>query len=850
MRALFRYFSLTYARRHPFRVLLSFLAVALGVALFVSVDVSHTSTEAAFRRTVDDLSGRAQLQVVRGRMLGVEENVLRKLDAIPGVKSAPVLQATTTLPEWPKAPPLLILGLDFAREASFRLWNVAKGEKPQVNPLVFFLRDAIIVTETFAREHQLRVGSVFPLDTPGGHRKVAVGAIFRDEGPARVFGGSVSVMPLATAQRLFKRQGKVDRIELVVAGDVEAAAARLREALGPDYRVLPPPRQNSFLDEALTRIQALLGISVIALLVGIFIIYNSVSISVVERTREIGTLRALGATKAQVFGVILSEWAVVGLFGSAAGLGLGIGLAHALIEMTTREANQLMMVVGTGAVFVLPRTLAVGMVLGWLTAVLAAFFPARQAMSITPIEMLRQGLYENRPSSGIRTAFWLGALAIGLAIAGVAGPVRFPNIGLFTCVLAFLGAALVLPEITRDLSRVTQPLFRRLFSLAGFLAADNLAKFPQRTALTVTALAGALAMMVASTAMITSIKVHGSRWLDEALPFDCQVTSVNYDASLYTTMPLPAEAVALIAQVPGVDFYYEVRSALQDFGDRDVMIFGVESEKYVRMQALRGGTGFVLPGTLADLVSGAGVIVSENFAQLHSVRKGESVELLTPHGPERFRVLGTYEEYSWPQGSIYMDLAVYRRLWDDPSVSYVEVKFTPSAPKAQTRRAIADRFRGNYSLFVYAVEDLKRVGDDTLDRTLRYTNVQVAVSVLIGFLGIVNTLLISVMRRTREIGLLRAVGMTRAQVSEMILVESVVTALVGGVLGVALGLAGAQWPLMLHVIQISGYGMTLIIPWGTVALALASAVVIGILASVLPGRRAARLNILEAITYE
>src|SRR5204862_8337574 len=155
--------------------------------------------------------------------------------------------------------------------------------------------------------------------------------IVKDEGPAEVFGGNVGVPPLETAQRLFRREGSVDRIEILVQGDVEAAGRRLREALGPNYIVRPPPTQNSFLDEALTRLRALLGISVIALLVGIFIIYNSVSISVIERVREIGTLRAIGATRPQIFSVILLEWMTLGLLGSAGGVGLGILLAKSLI---------------------------------------------------------------------------------------------------------------------------------------------------------------------------------------------------------------------------------------------------------------------------------------------------------------------------------------------------------------------------------------------------------------------------------------------------------------------------------------------------------------------------------------
>jgi putative ABC transport system permease protein len=180
----------------------------------------------------------------------------------------------------------------------------------------------------------------------------------------------------------------------------------------------------------------------------------------------------------------------------------------------------------------------------------------------------------------------------------------------------------------------------------------------------------------------------------------------------------------------------------------------------------------------------------------------------------------------------------------------VDVKYKGGAPREETRRRIEAAVKGATSIFVYDVADLKRVGDETMDRTLRLTNVQVAVSVIIGFLGIVNTLLISVMGRTREIGLLRAVGMTKAQVAGMILVESLFVAGIGAGLGVALGLAGARWPLALHVAQISGYWMPLYVPWETIGLAVGAAFVIGALASVLPARRAAGINVLQAVKYE
>jgi putative ABC transport system permease protein len=847
VKALLQHFSWRYLRRHPIRVFLSVMSVALGVALFASVDVSNSSTEAAFRSTIRKLAGNAQLQVVRDHGSGVEEEVLGRIEGLDGVQAAPVLQVSTTVPG--RTDMLLVMGLDLQREASLRLWDVAEGEKPQVNPLAF-LGDAILVSRSFAEKGKIKLGGAFVLNTPTGPRKVLVAAIFKDQGAAQVFGGNVAVMPLKSAQRLFARAGSVDRIELLVQGDVEDAARRLRERLGPGYLVRPPPTENSFLEEALTRLRALMGIGVVALLVGIFIIYNSVSISVIERVREIGTLRAVGATRPQIFGVILLEWSTLGLLGSAAGLALGAALAKTLITIWTKEVNQVTMIVDISELTVLPRTYVGSLVIGTATALIAAYFPARAAMSVTPIEMLRQNLYVMKSAGSYPRSFLAGIVSIVASLVLISGAVRFEGVGLIGSFFAFLGAALVMPQLTLWASRRAMPLFRKLFHLLGFLAVDNISKFPQRTALTVIALAGALAMMVSSSSIVLGIKVRSAEWMEHAFPFDCTVTATDYAATLYADIALPPEARAWVESQPDVDSSYGVRSKMNRYGNHDVMLFAVDMDRYARMQEKRGGRGFVPPEALPELMSGRGVIASYNFLRLHGVREGDSVELVTPQGPQTFKILAGYEEYSWPQGTLYLHRGYYQERWGDGALSYVDVKLKPGVDRGTWRRTAEEQLRASHWLFVYDVAGLKQLGDDVMDNTLLLLNVQVALAIVIGFFGIVNTLLISVLSRTREIGLLRAVGMTTRQVGSMILIESLFMAVVGAFLGIALGLAGAKWPLAFHVAQVSGYWLPLYAPWTTIAIAFAASLVIGVVASVLPSRRAARINVLEAITYE
>jgi putative ABC transport system permease protein len=851
MKTLLRLFSWRFVEQRPLRALLHVLIVTLGVALYVAIDASNASTEAAFRRMAARLAGNAHLQVVRSRAMGVEQSILSKIDAVQGIQATPVLQITTTPTQLPAESGMLILGLDFMREAAIRRWDIK--ELPSLNLLTFLTRDAIVVPRSFASRHSLKLGSSFDIATPRGPRPVTIGAIAEDEGPAGILGGHIAVMEFRTAQRLFKREGMADRVDIRVAGDVEEAAHRLQVALGPGYKVRPPPESSSMLDEALTRMRALSGIGVMALLVGAFIIFNSISLSVVERQKEIGILRALGATRTQVFGTFLAEGACVGLVGSVAGAALGYGLAHALLRMAIREVNQVVTVVDVVDVVLPWGTLLVAGALGVLTALFASFVPARQATRVTPVDAIRLGAHPPRGASDCRWSCMAGLLAFGLAALCMTGLFRFEAVGLLGALLAFLGAALVLPQLTLWGARFLQPVLRVLFRLPGYLAAENLLKFPRRAALTSTVLAGTLALMVSAASIILSFKSRGTRWIEETFAYDYSVSAADAASGAFSHAILPDKLREEVEKIDGVEFTYGVREILQPYdkkGKKDILIVALDVDAYARMQDRRNRTGIALPLIRSDLAAGRGVVVSDNFAGLYGVAAGKTIELETPRGRKRFAVLAVVEDYTWPQGTIFMDRAAFRADWEDATLSSLAIKFHPDAIPVEVRRRITERAALHPGISVYDADFLARIAEETMDRTFAFTNVQVTIALLVGFLGIVNTLFISVMRRRRQIGLFRAMGMTRAQVAGMVVIESLMVALTGGVLGVALGLAAAQWPLSLFVFTISGYRIPLEIPWGSLALALGAAFAVGIVASVLPARRASRLNVIEAIGYE
>jgi len=855
---LLRLFSWRPARRRPLRTLLGAASVALGTALFVSAEVANSTVLRAFEETGERIGGRAKFRITFAGGAGVDEAALAKLDAIPGVVAAPVLQRSAALSE-PKDGPVLVMGVDFWKDRLLRLYDF---RVPPQDLAAFvataFRSDGVVVTRRFADRHRLAPGASIVLDTPQGRARLAVTGIVEDEGPARVFGGNFMVMGLATAQRLFTQPGLVDQIDVAPpdGAGLEETRGLLEAALGPAYSVQPILRKSAVFEDALSRVRALVIVSVVALVVGLFIVYNSVSVSVVERLRDLAILRSVGALRRQVMRLVLVEWTVIGFVGSAAGLAAGYGLARLLVSLSARTANALTLSIDVReTVLTLPTAIA-AILAGTAVSFLAALAPAREAMRVPPAGLLGEASAPGRDAPRYVRSFLAGMALIGAGAALVLGfYLKLPPFGgMAATVLIFVGVALVLPQMTIWISHVARPALRRVFRIEGRLAADNVAKYPARTALTTIALGGALSMMVASQSFLTSLKASADAWMADAFPFDLSVNGTDLSTQLYSPARFPDSLAADVASVPGVHSLYTVALHHQPFRGQEVLIVAIDIEAMFRMHVERGLPARLKkledPAHRARLVSGEEIVVSENFMNRHGAGPGTVLELNTAEGPRRFRVALAVEDYSWPSGTIVMDRSAYRRLWKDDLLVYIDVRVAPGTSVDDVRARLADRIKGTHTAFIYTPGEIRAIAQRTLEDAFRLADVQVVIAVLIGFLGILNTLLISVLRRTREIGLLRAVGATRRQIRRTVTVESLLMAAAAGAIGAVAGVAGAAFPLRLHTVQVTGYWIPLTIPWGWLAASLAGALVLGFVASLLPAGRAARLNILDAIAYE
>lgn len=845
MIALLRLFSLRYFRNHKLRTLLAFSAIALGVALFVSSYVTNVSVVASIEQTKKDLAGKAEWQVTRGHSLGVEETLLKKVRTIPNVIAAPVIQASAPLVK-PRGETLLILGIEFLNDSLLRLYKI-KGRLDAKTVLsMSFVPNGILIANSFAERNGLKVGSPITIETNRGPQILRVTGLLEDAGPARALSGRFGVMELHLAQRLFRRSGVVDRIE--VAG---ASRAQLEQAC-PGFEVESIVALSSMVQDALSRVQALVIVNVIALLVGLFIIHNTAQVSIVERVKDIGMIRAIGATWSQILSLLLLEWMVLGLLGSVVGIVLGYLLAREMLGVTASAVNALIPLVSLTRTTFPPLAAVAALILGIGTTLAGAYGPAWHALGIPAIEAVRPHTYRLAKSYWLLFVRGLVVALVGMAL--VALILRYPYAGLASVGLIFWGVALMLPQLVIKLAHAVRELFRKLSSVEGFLAADNMVKFPQRTALTIVTLGGALGMMVATASLVDGLRVASTRWLVQAFPFDFAVTSSSLVSSLYSQHTVPRSLVDQVRKVEGVTSACAFRTAFSDHHGKDILVMGIETVPYLEMHLQKGmsrwAQPFARPENLSKLRSGEGVFVSDNLAYFFNLRAGDTITFKTPSGPHSAVILQTLEDYSWPHGVVILDFDVWTNLWKDDDITYIGISVRPGVPTDVLRARIEATLKGLFSVYLYTMEEVRRIGREILDQTVAVANIQVLIAIFIGSLGIVNTLLISVLQRSREIGLLRAVGMTRGQVAGTVVLEGVLTAVVGSLVGLAEGLFGGWVPVRYFELGVTGYLTPIVVPWEHTIVALVIAVAVGVVSSLVPAWRAARLDILDAIGYE
>jgi len=848
---LFRLLSWPYLRRHLFRWTLTIAGIVLGVAVFVAMHIANHSVHEAFADTVDRIAGTTQLQVTSGEF-GFSEDILEKVQAVPEVGIAvPVIEATveTGLKDQGS---LLILGVDMTGDRSLREYEMESADDAIIDdPLVFIAQpDSLLVTKEFAERNGFRVNSRIPLYTIDGEKQFTIRGIMNSEGLTQAFGGNLAIMDIYATQAVFGRGRRFDRIDLRVHEGVTIADCQhaLESALGPGFEIAPPGSRSQHF-EALMRSYSMATTisSLFALVVGMFIIYNSFEIAVTHRRSEIGILRALGATQSQVRRVFLLESAGAGLIGSLLGAGLGVLLAFGvsgymgqLTEQTAGVAQRV------DRIAVDPTLLLLAVLAGLATSILAAWIPARNAAAVDPVKALQKGKYQIMSAGENRRRRILGAIlfsvSLGTLLLGT-GKLAF-YVGY---ILMIVAALLFAPTLTLLLSRAIRPFLRWILPAEGTLAADSLIQTPRRTSATVAALMLSLAMVMGFGGVTDSIHASLTEWMDTALNPDFFISpSANLTARSST---FPPEIGPLVESVPGVEMVQLVRNARVPMHGTPVMVVSVETSKL--SQTVHRNP---IAGNMEEMNrltgEGKGLIVSDGFQALQKVKFGDIVSLPTPSGILSLPIVGIIRDYTDMQGAVFIDRSVYLQWWGDSTVNIARVYVRKGEDAAVVRQRVQSALEGRKRLLVMSNEEVRTYVFRLTSQWFSMTYNQIVVAVLVAVLGIVNTLTVSITDRRRELGVMQAVGGLRNQIRRTVWIEAVSIGFIGLILGTGLGVLNVYYSLGMVRRDLGGLDLDYTFPTSIVLWMVPVILGAAFVAALGPAEAAVRGTLVEALEYE
>jgi putative ABC transport system permease protein len=842
------------------RTLLTTLGVVLGVAVIMAVQITNRSTLQSINTLFGEASGKSDLVVVGADAdsEGFSADVLRRINTVSSVRvTVPSLHLQVLLAD--DATPsqlgismfgavaggLTVYGIDPTVDAQVREYKVVAGR------FLSYDQDAyeIVLVKDYADSNDISLNQDVRIVTPTGVELVRVVGLLSKEGAGQLNNGAFGVLPLAAAQKIYGRTGNLDQVDIIAGPEVEGPEdldqlkSTLQERLGGDYSVIYPATQGRRVTQMLQGYQMGLSfVSVIAIFVGAFLIYNAFWMTVAERTREIGMLRTVGMTRRQVMRQILTEASILGISGSIVGVGFGVLMSRGLIRLM-----EVLLAQEVKEVQVPLQALSTSLVVGLGVTLVAATIPAWQAGRISPLEALRiRGT--SREGWFIRRGWTLGVALLALSFVvlyGVTLPADFAWIGhAFSLVLLMAGTLLV-PSAVGIWERVARPLFGRLYGTEGRLGSRNTQRAKLRTTLTVAALMIGVAMILSVSAIVGAFAVDIGSWMENY---------IGGDLYIYSSVPMRSDLVWRLEAVEGVyavtpTRYFDVKLERAE-GDESLTFTALDPSSYSKVASPVFAAGQGDPEQLLNrLAAGDAIFLSSVLSEKYGLQQGDTVRIATRRGEKDFEVAAVvvdfYNRGLVVQGS-WKDL---RRYFGMNDASAYLIKLDPGYSAEDVRQRIDDLYGDRRHLSVESNAALKGRALNLLAQTSSLFDVLSIIAMVVAALGVVNTLTMNVMERTQEIGMLRSVGMTRWQVAKMILAESGMMGLVGGSVGLVFGLLLSH-AILSSINSMMGYELSFAWPWRGIIVSMVIALVVSQLAALWPARRAAQMPIIEAIQFE
>ena len=859
-RAIFR-LAWRHAWRRPLQSLFLIAGVAIGVAMIVAIDLANGSAQRAFALGTETVAGRAT-HIIIGGPNGLDEKIYADLRRQVGFRmSAPVVESYLVVEELDRQP-MRLLGVDPFAESPFRAYLGTDSNEPAPDFLTSLMvqPNTVLLSSEVAARFNLKPGDT--LTAYAGsvrHTLEIVGLLKPSDDLSRRALDSLMLSDIGTAQEVLDRVGHLDRIDLIVpetpAG--EAILKRITAALPPSARIEKSSARSGTVAEMSAAFGLnLTALSLLALVVGMFLIYNTVTFSVVQRRRVIGTLRALGMTRREVYGMILLEAILLGLLGTLAGLALGIVLGRGAVQLVTRTINDLFFVVSVREIEIPIFTLIKGTVIGVVAAVVAAAIPAYEATSVAPAGALQRSNIEERSR---RAMPWVTIAAIVLLVVGTLLLIPEWSIviafgGLFVIIV---GSALLAPPMTLLLMLLIQRITNAISGIIGRMAPRTIVRTLSRTSVAVAALMVSVSVIIGVGVMISSFRATVELWLDDVLQADVFVSPPSLSASQVLTTLEPA-IVNDLEHYPGITRFATTRGI-------NTAIFLDNSTEYtsdqplpVRLIALSedlAGADRRYRASVGDwavtwaAAEAGGIIVNEPLANRYHLKVGDEISVQTDKGQHKFPIVGISVDFD-VNPVIFMHDPLYRQWWDDDAISAVGLFVEPGRSVDEMVTELRSAFGSRAELLITSNRGTREGALEVFDRTFAITIALQLLATLVAFIGILSTLMSLQLERVREIGVLRATGMTQRQLWRLSLFETGLIGTSAGLLAMPTGFVLSL--ILIYIINLRSFGWTLEMRLDPMEFVQAFLVAIGaaLAAGLYPAWRMGRIPPAEAVRAE
>jgi putative ABC transport system permease protein len=833
----------------PVRTALTILAVAIGVSVVLAIELAGNAATGSFHSSMETLAGDYTLEIVA--VGGVPDSVVATLATQPVLlRISPRLEDFATVVETKETLP--VIGIDMIAEGNrYVPADQAQTAWPAAaEPIETAMKHLEEPTSVWVGSSlNKKPGQQIELLINDETRLCTVRGVYADSNGEQ----SAIVMDLAGAERALKRHSRLDRILLKIPENAnpEEWEKRISALLPAGVEMRPQGTGTAENRKMLAAFRWNLRLlSYIALVVGAFLIYNTISVSVVRRRAEIGIVRALGASRAHVFFGFLGEAAGIGLAGALLGLPLGTILASGAVKLMALTVDLLYVSSRPGAIALTSFSALLGVTIGVGVAIASALAPAREAMEVSPVDAMAHGRREYvarmDKDRDLLIAVVLAILAAALSqLPALAGK---PFFGYLATILLIGASAYAIPGLVSFVSEVSSGMLRKLFGVEALLASRSLVASLSRTSVLVGALATAVAMMTSVGIMVGSFRQTVVRWMDDQLPADLYLRPAGEPAAdRHPTISLPL--TEQIAKLPGVAAVDRLRAYEISYEGMPVTLASVDLRVLRAYHKSDFFSGRPTETVLSELRGQNSIIVSEPFTYKHHVKAGDSIKLGLGESRASFRIADVYYDYASERGYILMDRDTLLKYLPDPAPSNVAVFVEPGVNPAQVRKEIQEAAAG-YRILIFSDRDLRTEAVRIFDRTFSITYALEAVAVLVAVMGIAGALLALVIDRRRELGLLRFLGASANQIRKLILVEAGLLGLLANVAGFVLGYFLSL--ILVFVINKQSFGWTIRFHWPIAVLCGALTVVYAatVLAGLYPAQVAVRLNPLEAIHEE